>query len=332
MSTSSGPKKIERDHYLFREGDPPDAMYVVKAGKFAVVKTKQNSEIVLAEIGPGAMVGEMAFFDNKPRSASVRALKDSEVIALPYKALHAQFQNFPEWCKAIMRTVNEHLRNANQRIKQLEKSDQSEGDLFPPHTITKLVSILNFVGYKYGQHSEAEKGIVINGTLLRNYTIQVFQEATHKMQKLMSVLMDMDLMKVEDMGEGRQKIVVHRSEFLFSFVEWYNDWLFKKETERSIIKEEEIRILKGVLHFARQLPKNDKGLIKLSLTRMQNESMKELGYLIKTEETLGLTEKKMMGEHTMEDGGEITSLLQIEELEKIVPYWEIIYALGKVKR
>ena len=79
MSSTSGPKKIERDHYLFREGDPPDAMYVIKSGKFAVVKTKASSEIVLAEMGPGSMVGEMAFFDNKPRSASVKAMKDSEV-------------------------------------------------------------------------------------------------------------------------------------------------------------------------------------------------------------------------------------------------------------
>lgn len=332
MSATSGPKKIERDHYLFREGDPPDAMYVIKSGKLAVVKTKQNSEIILAEIGPGAMVGEMAFFDNKPRSASVKALKDSEVIALPYKALHAQFQNFPEWCKAIMRTVNDHLRNANQRIKQLEKSEATEGDLFPPHTITKLVSILSLVGHKYGKFSEEEKGLVINGAVLRNYTIQVFQEATHKMQKLMNVLMDIQLLKVEDIGEGRQKIVVFKPEYLFAFAEWYNDWLFKKESDRSVIKEEELKTLKGVIHFAKKSPKDDKGFAKVSLTEMQNESMKELGYLIKTEETLPLIEKKLLGDQVMEEGGNISSQVQLDELEKITPFWEIIYALGKVKR
>lgn len=332
MSATSGPKKIERDHYLFREGDPPDAMYVIKSGKLAVVKTKQNSEIILAEIGPGAMVGEMAFFDNKPRSASVKALKDSEVIALPYKALHAQFQNFPEWCKAIMRTVNDHLRNANQRIKQLEKSEATEGDLFPPHTITKLVSILSLVGHKYGKLSEEEKGLVINGAVLRNYTIQVFQEATHKMQKLMNVLMDIQLLKVEDIGEGRQKIVVFKPEYLFAFAEWYNDWLFKKESDRSVIKEEELKTLKGVIHFAKKSPKDDKGFAKVSLTEMQNESMKELGYLIKTEETLPLIEKKLLGDQVMEEGGNISSQVQLDELEKITPFWEIIYALGKVKR
>jgi CRP/FNR family cyclic AMP-dependent transcriptional regulator len=332
MSSTSGPRKIERDHYLFREGDPPDAMYVVKSGKLAVVKTKQNSEIVLAEIGPGSMVGEMAFFDNKPRSASVKAMKDSEVIALPYKALHAQFQNFPEWCKAIMRTVNDHLRNANQRIKALEKNENSETDLFPPHTITKLMSILSLVAHKYGKFSEEDKGVAVNGALLRNYTIQVFQEATHKMQKLMNVLMDMNLLKLEDMGEGRQKIVIYQPDFLFAFAEWYNDWLFKKETDRVVIKEDEIKVLKGVIHFAKKATKNDKGLVKLSLTELQNDSMRELGFLIKTEETHSLIEKKLLGDQMMDEGGGLTSLVQLEELEKITPFWEIIYALGKVKR
>ena len=65
---------------------------------------------------------------------------------------------------------------------------------------------------------------------------------------------------------------------------------------------------------------------------MQNESMKELGYLVKIEETQPLVEGHLMGEPTMQDGGGVTSEVQIEELEKIVPFWEIIYALAKVKR
>jgi CRP/FNR family cyclic AMP-dependent transcriptional regulator len=325
----AGPTKIERDHYLFREGDPPDAMYVVKSGKFAVVKSKSNSEIVLAEIGPGAMVGEMAFFDNKPRSASVKALKDSEVVALPYKALHAQFANFPEWCKAIMRTVNDHLRNANQRLKQLEKSEKNEDEMFPPHTITKLMSILNLVGARYGKASE--EGLNVPGFTLRNYTIQIFQEPTHKMQKLMNALMELKLMSVEDAGEGKQKIILFKPDLMFSFVEWYNEWLFKKETDRVTIKEDELKILNGVAHFAKKLPKNDKGLVKLNLTEVQNESMKELGFLIKVDDVNSLIEKKILTDKMMEETGLFT-LVQTEEIEKWGPYWGIIYGLKKVTR
>lgn len=328
---SSGPKKITRDHYLFREGDAPDAMYVVKSGKLAVVKSKQTSEIILAEIGPGAMVGEMAFFDNKPRSASVKAMKDSEVIALPYKALHAQFQNFPEWCKAIMRTVNNHLRNANQRIKELEKNDNSE-DLFPPHTINKLVAILTLVAHKFGKYSEEDKGVVLGGNLLRNYTIQIFQEATHKMQKMMGVLSELQYIKLEDLGEGKQKIVIYKMDDLFTFVDWHNEFLFKQEKDRVVIKEEEIKILNCIVHFAKKLPKNDKGLVKLNLSEMQNESMREVGYLVKTEETLGLCEKKLIGDQTMGDAGILFTDVPVDELDRIVPFWKFIYAMAKVRR
>lgn len=325
----SGSKKIEKDHYLFREGDPPDAMYVIKSGKLAVVKTKTNSEIILAEIGPGAMVGEMAFFDGKPRSASVKALKDSEVIALPYKSLHAQFANFPEWCKAIMRTVNDHLRNANQRLKQLEKADNEDSELFPPHTITKLMSILNLVGAKYGKASE--EGLLVPGGILRNYTIQVFQEATHKMQKLMNALMELKLMKVEDIGEGKQKLVIFKPELLFGFVEWYNDWLFKQEKDRVTIKEDELKVLNGVLFYAQKLPKNDKGITKLSLTDIQNNSMRDLGFLIKVDDFNSLIEKKLLSDKMMEEAG-LFSNVQVEELEKSSPYWGIIYGLKRVTR
>jgi len=323
-------KKVEQGHYLFREGDPPDAMYVVKSGKLAVIKTKQNSEIILAEIGPGSMVGEMAFFDNKPRSASVKALKDTDLIALPYKALHLQFSQFPEWAKAIMRTVNDHLRTANARIKSLEKGPGEEDEMFPPHAITKLTSILSLVGTRYGK--QEPEGLIVPGGILRNYTIQIFQEPTHKMQKLMNALMTLELMKVEELGEGKQKIVIFKPDLLFKFVEWYNEWLFKAEKDRVLIKEEELKTLIGVLHFARKKEKNEKGQVKLNLTEIQNESMKDLGYLIKVEELNPLMEKNLMSETMMEEGGGISSTIQVDEIEKIVPFWQIIYNLKKVTR
>lgn len=325
----AGAKRIERDHYLFREGDAPDAMYVIKSGKFGVVKTKGNSEIVLAELGPGAMVGEMAFFDNKPRSASVKAIKDSDVIMLPYKALHAQFSQMPEWAKAIMRTVNDHLRNANKRLKELEKATNEDDEIFPPHAITKFVSILNLVGHRYGV--KGTEGLEVPGGILRNYTIQVFQEATHKMQKLMNCLSELGLMKVEELGEGRQKVIILDPETLFKFAEWWNEWLFKKESDRITVKEEELKILRAISHFAKKQTPDDKGFVKMSLTEMQNDSMRELGYLVKVEETHGFVQSKAIGDHMMEPTG-IFCQVNLKDIERMIPFWTIIYALKKVRK
>ncbi|MBX9765714.1 MAG: cyclic nucleotide-binding domain-containing protein, partial [Bdellovibrionales bacterium] len=79
----SGVRQLARGELLFREGDPSDACYVVKTGKIAIVKAKGSSEIELANIGPGQMFGEMAFFDAKPRSAGAKATVDATVVVLP---------------------------------------------------------------------------------------------------------------------------------------------------------------------------------------------------------------------------------------------------------
>jgi CRP-like cAMP-binding protein len=326
---SGGVRKIAQGEYLFKEGDTPDAMYVIKSGRFDVLKAKGQSEIKLAELGPGAMVGEMAFFDNKPRSASVRAVKDGEAIVLPYKALHAQFNQFPEWTKAIMRTVNEHLRKANQRIKELEKATSEDEVLFPPHTINKLISILAFVTHRYGQ--KVEVGYELNSSTLRKYTIQIFQEATHKMTKLIEELKNLGFLKIENIGDGNQKLTILDLQFLFEFVEWHNKYLFQKEEERFTIEEPEIKIINGLLHFARKLTPNDKGIVKLNLTEVQNESMKELGDVIRVDDVNSLITKKIISDKQMESGG-IFVFIELPIVEKLSPFWTLIHALKRVTR
>lgn len=326
---SGGVRKVAAGTYLFREGDAPDAMYVVKTGRFEVVKTSGQSEIKLAELGPGAMVGEMAFFDNKTRSASVRAAKDSEAIMLPYKALHAQFTSFPEWTKAIMRTVNDHLRKANQRIKELEKSKPDEDVVFPPHTMNKLISILAMVAHRFGTPSEA--GVELSGNTLRKYTIQIFQEPTHKMQKLTEALESQDILKIENTGDGSNKLHIKKLPLLFEFVEWHNKYLFQREDEKATIEESEIRIINGLLHFARKLTPDAKGVVKLSLTEVQNDSMKELGDLIRVDDVNSLIEKKVIGDQQMGKDGVFTEF-ELSAVEKLSPFWTLIYALRKVNR
>src|SRR5437868_11213550 len=113
-------------------------MYVIKKGRIAITKSKGSSDIILAELSPGEMLGEMAFFDNKPRSAGAKAATDVEIITLPFSALLAQFKTFPEWLKAMVKTVNSHLREANTRIKNLESAQADSAEMFPPHLISRL--------------------------------------------------------------------------------------------------------------------------------------------------------------------------------------------------
>lgn len=325
----AGPRVLKKNDYLFREGDLSEAMYVIKAGKLAVLKSKGNSEITLAELGPGDMIGEMAFFDAKPRSASARALVDTTIIELPFKSLNAQFKTFPEWAKAIMRTVNNHLRSANQKIRTLEKSDEETNAVFPPHTVTRLCAILGNVAKVYGENTEA--GTLVPPGTLRRHTIQIFQQPTNKMTTMTEVLQALGHMKIEDLGEGKQRLTVFKPDFLISFVDFYNDFLFKSEDKRTAIEEKEMKTIKALLFYGKKETPNEKGDVKLNLTQMQNDSMRDLGSLFNVDDVNTLSEKKLVGEKFSTDAGLAVSM-NIVELEKQFPYWEIIHACRKVTR
>ena len=71
---------LKRGDVLVRQGDMADALYIVVTGRFLV--TVDGRRDALAELGPGQPIGEIAFLAGGPRTATVRALRDSLVLRL----------------------------------------------------------------------------------------------------------------------------------------------------------------------------------------------------------------------------------------------------------
>ncbi len=324
----SGIKKLKVGEILFREGDSSDAMYVIKSGRIAITKSKGSGEIILAEKKKGEMLGEMAFFDNKPRSAGAKAISECEVITLPFASLYAQFKTFPEWLKAVVKTVNNHLRDANLRIKNLEQAQGAEEEAFPPHLITRLSAIISLVGLKSGE--KTEQGLVIPFSVLRTYCIQIFQQPTNKLEKLMEVLSALQIMKVEELGEGKRRITLLKAELLSQFTDWYNKYLFTEEAKRVTILEKELPAMRALLFYGKDLTPDPSGYVSLNLTDMQNNSMKDLNSLFNTSDADCLVEKGLAQEKQSGDGGVLTMKVKINDLREQIPFWEIIYTLKKV--
>ena len=325
----SGGKNLKRGEVLFREGDASEAMYVIKSGKIAIVKTKGKSEITLAELSPGDMLGEMAFFDNRPRSAGARAIVDSVVIELPFKALNSQFKTFPEWLKAIVRTMNNHLRNANTKIKNFEQTNEDESTVFTPHMITRLMGVIGLVTARYGDNRE--EGVVVSQHVLRRYTIQVYQLPTNKLQRLMSELEVFGYMRVEELGEGKQKITVLKLDDILNLVDFYSEWLFKPEEKRVVIDAKEVLPLKSLVHYGALEKANAEGMVCVNLTKMQSSCIKDLGRPFSIDDVNRLTEKKVVPEKVSGDDG-IALSFHFAEIKKIAPIWELIHHLLKLQR
>lgn len=64
---------LEENEYLIRRGEPGGDVYLLEEGTLDVVDTRTTPEVILAVLEKGAVVGEMSFLDDAPRSADVRA-------------------------------------------------------------------------------------------------------------------------------------------------------------------------------------------------------------------------------------------------------------------
>lgn len=325
-----GIKKLAKGDILFREGDPSDAMYVIKSGRIAITKAKGSGEIVLAEKVNGEMLGEMAFFDNKPRSAGAKAIADAEVISLPFASLHAQFKTFPEWLKAMVKTINNQLRDANTRIKNLESASKGDEEMFPPHMITRLCAIISLVGFKSGEKPADGNGLLIPYSILREYCIQIFQQPTNKLDKIMEVLQALSIMKVEELGEGKKRVTILNHKLITDFTDWYNRYLFTEEAKRVTVEEKELPVLRALVFYGKKLTADDKGVVKVSLTDMQNNSMKDLNHLFSVNDADSLAEKGLVQEKQSEQGGSLSMKFKLSDVENALPFWEIVYTLKKV--
>ena len=96
---------------LFRQGDAGDAMYMVITGKLeAVVETLDRGTEVLGEISRGEWVGEMAVLTGDPRSATIRARRDSSLVRFSRQAFERTTLTSPQAMLAMTRGIVRRLR------------------------------------------------------------------------------------------------------------------------------------------------------------------------------------------------------------------------------
>lgn len=114
-------QKLAAGDYLLREGDPGDAMFLVVSGELEVTKRAEGVELPLAHVGPGAIQGELAAVGGQPRTASVRAVTEVEVLRVPREGLLALLDAGPEPALALLRTVLERVRGLESFVRSREK-------------------------------------------------------------------------------------------------------------------------------------------------------------------------------------------------------------------
>src|SRR4051812_4726919 len=94
-------------------------MYIVADGHVNIHLPGDGSmRVSLKDISRGEYFGELALFDDKPRSASALATTDAVLVELSRDTLSAYLERRPRAAMAILRTMSERLRETNDMLSK----------------------------------------------------------------------------------------------------------------------------------------------------------------------------------------------------------------------
>ena len=106
---------LERRQTLFSAGDDGQGCYVVQSGALkAVLISADGHERMLAVFGAGAIVGEMALFDDQARSATVIAIRDSKLSYVSKDVFFRFADSHPEVYHHTLRILASRLRGTTE--------------------------------------------------------------------------------------------------------------------------------------------------------------------------------------------------------------------------
>ncbi len=121
---------VAANEFFFREGDQATGLYVLEAGKVAVLKSWKGKQFLLRYLGEGDCFGEMALMDLFPRSASLRAMENCQAIELTSDHLYRLFERDAEQFALIQmnigREVCRRLRATDELLFQAEMGSLPE--------------------------------------------------------------------------------------------------------------------------------------------------------------------------------------------------------------
>ena len=116
---------VPKDSLVVREGEAGNCAYLIQSGSVSVFTYHAGQKVELAVFGLGELFGELALIFDEPRSASVIAKEDCNLIIITRDTLQQKMESSDPTVKAIMGMMTRRILTANDTLvaKQTDVDD-----------------------------------------------------------------------------------------------------------------------------------------------------------------------------------------------------------------
>ncbi len=109
LASQLEPVHVPAGDVVIAQGEPADGLFLVASGRLRVFVSAGTREHVLHDLARGAVVGEIALLSSRPRSATVRAVRDSDLLRLRQSSFNVLVERRPALLGEIARLLIDRL-------------------------------------------------------------------------------------------------------------------------------------------------------------------------------------------------------------------------------
>lgn len=326
--------KYKTGDSIFEEGETSKSMFLIRKGMVRIFKKKAESTIEIDTMRTGQVLGEMGFLDGQPRSASAEALTEVELVEVAAGALEQANSNIPEWLKVLLKSIVNRLRNATNKIKQLEQASTAyEVDQYGNRSKTfvfvnraelmKFSASLLLVASRFSK-KDSEDNPIFNTDTLYRVANQMLHIGESKVSGLIDIFSKVGLVSIQE-----EKITAKDLNILDKFIFFLNEQNLLEAEKQRVLSKRGLVVLTFIIKYMSKFQISADGLIEVNFAQiLANEkasSSKEPFRLAEAEE---LTKQGFISELKVEATDRVISTAKKETL---LNDFRFFYILGELE-
>jgi CRP/FNR family transcriptional regulator, cyclic AMP receptor protein len=176
---------------LLHQADEAGPVVVLLSGRVKITMSQAGREAIIAVLGPGELVGELAALDDGPRSTTVTTLEPVDALVLSRSDFAALLERRPRIALVILRTVADRLRYADVQQAQFATHD----------VVGRLARRLVELCERFGTHQE--RGIEIKLPLSQEELASWVGASREAVSKAFQLLRSLHIVET-----GRRRVTV----------------------------------------------------------------------------------------------------------------------------
>ncbi|MGO9372159.1 MAG: cyclic nucleotide-binding domain-containing protein [Syntrophobacteraceae bacterium] len=119
LSQTLQSRVVKPNEFVFKEGDPPEAFYIIGSGRVRVfVRHEHSIEREISVCGPGEHFGEVALLAGTTHTANVESLAETHLISLPKERFDRLLLDYPDLFRNFIREMRRWLIKSREIVEE----------------------------------------------------------------------------------------------------------------------------------------------------------------------------------------------------------------------